>query len=151
MYFDYQKTFTKWKVGEKTFGPVYYLVLRSMLFKILNTLHLQIPDIRVDKNLENCQTQFSELSKLLFIRYIKHSLVQIYKVTSSLLCSGCPPCPSLPWSQFRSAWEESPVLLLLYKRVFRKVWLYQKPKSSAWGKSPVLTKGFQRLKQWKDL
>ena len=96
MYFDYQKTFTKWKVGEKTFGPVYYLVLRSMLFKILNTLHLQIPDIRVDKNLENCQTQFSELSKLLFIRYIKHSLVQIYKVTSSLLCSGCPPCPSLP-------------------------------------------------------
>ena len=65
-----------------------------------------------------------------------------YKVTSSLLCSGCPPCPSLPWSQFRSAWEESPMLLfLLYEHLFRKVWLYQKPKSSAWEESPVLTKG----------
>ena len=89
MYFDYQKTFTKWKVGEKTFGPVYYLVLRSMLFKILNTLHLQIPDIRLDKNLKNCQTQISEIlkvtswcpkfSKLFFLRYIKHSLVKNIK------------------------------------------------------------------------
>ena len=42
-------------------------------------------------------------------------------------------------------------LLLLCKHLFWKVWLYEKPKSSAWGESPVVTKGFQRLKQWKDL
>ena len=75
MYFDYQKTFTKWKVSEKTFGPVYYLALRLMLFEILNTLHFQIPDIGVDKNLKNCQTQFSEIQSHLLVSKIFKTIV----------------------------------------------------------------------------